>query len=90
MATVRSKGPELVVRYAGRRLRIPDHWVEIDDAAMETLRRELGERLEEREGASLSTPRVEETGAVRPTKTDNPPTSERGESRPDEDAGEKE
>lgn len=54
MAIVRSAGPgDIVVRYAGRRLRIGPTWAEVSDDALDRLRSEGGDELEEGTEADL-------------------------------------
>lgn len=52
MSIVRSKGPDIVIRHAGRRLRIGKDWCEVSDDAIEKVRSEGGENLEEQDPGS--------------------------------------
>lgn len=57
MPFVRTKGPDVVVRYAGRRLRVTKDWTEVVEDAMEKL---LAEASGEIEIQDLSEARVDE------------------------------
>ena len=70
MPEIRSKEGDLVVRYAGRRLRINEEWADVNADQFETLLRKVPDEIEIRD-ATGSTP-VE----AAPDSGGSPPSSE--------------
>jgi len=54
MPTIRSKGREVMVRYAGRRMRITTEWADVADEALERIHKAAAEQGDEIEEKSSS------------------------------------
>jgi hypothetical protein len=72
MTNIRSRKGDLLVRYAGRRLRITEDWVDVIDDVLETLRRKVPGEIEIQDATGSAPPPPASEPSAPPTP---PPAS---------------